>query len=239
MHTLIENLVSASLDAVFPQRCILCGSIVSRVPWSPAPLCVSCEHTLECIGGPRCRRCGRRLISEQDYCVECRSEENALFRILPLFEFRGGAASLIHSYKIEERASLAYYFAYKITKLEALFDDTFGDFSIVPVPPRPEKIRTGKLDQVGVLAEVLVQFGFQYKRLLVRLPGGRQQKLLDRAERLKNASASYALRSPSQVPNRIMLLDDVCTTGATLEACARLLAREGTEVAGAIVLAAD
>lgn len=239
MHKPIENFTSTSLDAMFPRRCVLCGTIVGPVPWSPAPLCLSCEHTLECIRGPRCGRCGRQLISEQDYCVECRGEEAALFRIVPLFEFRGGAAKLIHAYKIGERVSLAQYFAYKIARQESFSGHAPGDFSIVPVPPRPEKVRSGKLDQVGVLAEALSRFGFRHRRPLVRLPGGCQQKLLDRAGRLKNASASYALVPSGQIPARVVLLDDVCTTGATLEACAKLLIQAGAEVIGAIVLAAD
>lgn len=239
MHRSIENLASASLDAVFPRRCILCGAIVGSVPWSPAPLCTSCERTLECIRGPRCGRCGRQLISEQDYCVECRGEEAALSRIVPLFEFRGGAARLIHAYKIGERVSLAQYFAYKIAQEKTFSDPAPGDFFLVPVPPRPEKVRSGKLDQVGVIAEALARFGFRHRRPLVRLPGGGQQKLLDRAERLKNASASYALAPSGQIPGRVVLLDDVCTTGATLEACAKLLIQAGAEVIGAIVLAAD
>ncbi len=228
------------MDALFPRRCVLCGAIVGPVPWSPAPLCSSCEYTLEYIRGPRCERCGRRLISEQGHCGECREEQAVLSHIMPLFEFRGRAARLIHAYKIGERASLAHYFAYKIAHM-ALSLGGYGpdDFSIVPVPPRPEKVRSGKLDQVGCLAEALARFGFRHTRLLVRLPGGGQQKLLDRAGRLKNASASYARVSSDPIQEKLVLLDDVYTTGATLEACAKLLIQAGAELLGAIVLAAD
>lgn len=235
----IEYWASASLNAIFPLRCVLCGGIVGPVPWSPAPLCVSCEHTLESIREPRCERCGRQLISEQGRCVACREEEAIVSHIMPLFEFRGQAARLIHAYKIGERVLLAQYFAYKIANMVSRHGDSLDAFSIVPVPPRPEKIRSGKLDQVGCLAEALAHFGFRCIRLLVRLPGGGQQKLLDRAQRLKNASASYARVSSDPIEAKVMLLDDVCTTGATLEACARLLIHAGAEVVGAIVLAAD
>lgn len=240
MHRSIEYCASVSLDAIFPRRCVLCGAIVGPVPWSPAPLCFSCEHTLECIREPRCERCGRQLISEQGRCVECREEQAVLSRIVPLFEFRGRAARLIRAYKMGERASLAHYFAYKIAHMEvALCGHGPGDFSVVPVPPRPEKVRSGKLDQVGCLAEALARFGFRHSRPLVRLPGGGQQKLLDRAGRLKNASASYARVSSDPIHGKVVLLDDVCTTGATLEACAKLLIQAGAELLGAIVLAAD
>jgi len=56
---------------------------------------------------------------------------------------------------------------------------------------------------------------------------------------LKNASASYVRVSSEPIQGKVILLDDVCTTGATLEACGRLLIKAGAEVIGAIVLAAD
>ena len=110
---------------------------------------------------------------------------------------------------------------------------------LVPVPPRPEKLRSGQLDQVGAIAESLIKFGFHYEKMLLRLPGSSQQKMLDRAGRLKNASQSYALLSNKKTIAKIILLDDVCTTGATLEACAKLLMENGNKVVSAIVLAAD
>lgn len=240
--TRYSSFLSECLDTVVPQYCVLCGAKVGAVPWSPAPLCSSCERTLEYAGEPHCGRCGRRLISELDYCVECREEGGILFHIVPLFEFRGRAASLIHSYKTQERVSLVHYFAYKIAQRRGEifnFAPTQNNFSLVPVPPRPEKLHAGKIDQVGVLAESLGRFGLHCEKPLKRLPIGNQQKLLDRAGRLKNAMASYALKSSTQVPGEAVLLDDVCTTGATLEACAKLLSQAGAHVIGAVVLAVD
>jgi len=235
----IKYWATVSLDAIFPLRCVLCGAIIGHVPWFPAPLCISCEHTLESIREPRCERCGRQLISEQGLCVACREEKGLVSHIIPLFEFRGQAARLIHAYKIGERALLAQYFAYRIALMISQRSDFSDAFSIVPVPPRPEKIRSGNLDQVGCLAEALAHFGFRCIRPLERLPGGGQQKLLDRVHRLKNASASYVRVSSEPIQGKVILLDDVCTTGATLEACGRLLIKAGAEVIGAIVLAAD
>jgi ComF family protein len=158
---------------------------------------------------------------------------------VPLFEFRGQAARLIHAYKSGERVSLAHYFAYKIARTISQSGYLPDAFSFVPVPPRPEKVQSGKLDQVGSLAAALARLGFRSIRPLERLPGGKQQKLLDRVERLKNASASYACVSSVPIHGNVVLLDDVCTTGATLEACAKLLTQAGAVVVGAVVLAAD
>jgi len=239
MYSIFRKTNNRTLDAIFPQHCVLCGSIVGAVPWFPAPLCASCERILEFISGPRCKHCGRELISENEFCMDCRNAQTLLAGIIPVFSFRGNAASLIHKFKTGQRISLAYYFAYRISMLDELTADVASSTCLVPVPPRPEKLRSGQLDQVGAIAESLIKFGFHYEKMLLRLPGSSQQKMLDRAGRLKNASQSYALLSNKKTIAKIILLDDVCTTGATLEACAKLLMENGNKVVSAIVLAAD
>ena len=239
MDSIFRKANAQTLDYIFPQHCVLCGSIVSAVSWSPAPLCASCERTLEFIKGPRCKHCGRELISELEYCMDCRNLQTSLTHIIPIFNFRGNAASLIHAFKTGQRISLARYFAYRISMLDELVGNISSSICLVPVPPRPEKLKSGQFDQVGTIAESLIEYGFHHKKMLLRLSGSSQQKFLDRAGRLKNASLSYTLLSEKKIMERIILLDDVCTTGATLEACARLLMQNGNEVAGAIVLAAD
>ena len=232
--------VADCVDAIFPVRCVLCGSLVSKSPWWPAPLCTSCEKTLECIGGLRCERCGRPLISEQGLCAQCKNEQYILMHILPVFAYKGNAARLVQCYKIEERASLAKYFSLRLAEMMPLFAETSSDIAIVPVPPRPEKIRAGKFDQVGILANYLSRYGYRIWKGLVRRKGGAEQKTLARADRLKNAYQSYMLRAGSMdIPEKALLLDDVCTTGSTLDACAEILAGKGTTILGAIVLAAD
>lgn len=228
------------IDAILPVRCVLCGSLVSKSPWWPAPLCISCENTLEFIGGLRCERCGRPLISEQGLCAQCKNEQHILMHILPVFSYRGNAARLVKFYKIEERITLARYFSLRLAEMLPLFAGTGSDITIVPVPPRPEKIRAGKLDQVGILANYLSHYGYRVWKGLARREGCAEQKTLARADRLKNAYQSYMLRAGStDIPQKALLLDDVCTTGSTLDACAEILAAKGTTILGAIVLASD
>jgi len=228
------------VDAIFPVRCVLCGRLVSTSPWWPAPLCASCEKTLEFIDEPRCKRCGRQLISEQGLCAQCKDEQFTLMHILPIFVYKGNAARLVRWYKLEERTSLAKYFSLRLAQMVPLLAEEDGNIVIVPVPPRPEKVRAGKLDQVGMLANYLSRYGYKIWKGLARREGGTEQKTLARADRLKNACQSYMLRADlMDIPQKALLLDDVCTTGSTLDACARILAEKGTTVIGAIVLAAD
>lgn len=233
-------------DALFPGKCILCGSIVTDVPWYPAPLCEICERTLERISGPRCICCGRSVISEAGLCMHCREHSMELRHVVPVFRYAGSAARLIKAYKLEGRRSLAVYFVQALINVLPIALGTdeaqasaLSDLCIVPVPPRPEKICAGGFDQVGYLAQLMAGEGFSVWNGLERRSNV-EQKTLARDQRFENARSAYSIRDGApEPPRRVLLLDDVCTTGATLDACRNILSSRGVKVEGALVLAAD
>jgi predicted amidophosphoribosyltransferase len=128
---------------------------------------------------------------------------------------------------------------------EALIE--LGVKVVVPVPPRYGKIKEIGWDQVDELCNILEhRFGFKILRVLER-KSVFQQKKLSRDERLESISEAYALRPFKKLkkilkpfhdhfPSSVWLLDDVCTTGATLEACAMNLKKAGIEKVNAITL---
>jgi ComF family protein len=201
------------------------------------PLCDPCESRLMRIAEPRCVRCGKELISEELVCWECRQTSRLCSEVLPLFRYRGFAARLIRTYKSGKRFSLAPFWARLIAEEIRL---RWPDRVVVPVPPRREKLVSGEMDQVECIAGALEREGLRVERLLVR-NSTIQQKKLTKLERKANAISAYAL-DPRRVripPPKVVLLDDVYTTGATLEACAGALLAAGTVDVAAAVLAAD
>jgi len=110
----------------------------------------------------------------------------------------------------------------------------------VPVPPRPEKIKTHEWDQVEAIATRLEKRGVPVVRPLVRM-ASEEQKSLGREGRKANASKGYEY-SPEyhcDAPQLVVLFDDVYTTGATAEACSRALLTNGTKKVAVLVLAMD
>ena len=225
------------LEWIAPRRCVGCGIPMSLGGKNEYPLCAACESGLIRISRPRCERCGKELISERGICWECRQAAHACARVLPLFRYRGFEAELIRIYKMGRRHSLAPLFA-RLLAFE--IRESLAGWTIVPVPPRREKIVSGEMDQVECLARALEREGFTVRRLLVR-NSKVQQKRLSRKARMENASAAYAIdpHSAGSCPERAILIDDVYTTGATLDACASALLSAGTTEVAAVVLAAD
>jgi len=231
----ISRIAACLLDIALPRACVLCGAPIepgSCIPW---PLCARCSSGLRPLGGERCERCGLPLISEERLCMRCRDTRWAFDSIHPLFSYAGPAKDLMAAYKTKRRRSLAPFFA--VLFAEALEREWPGR-TVVPVPPRPGKTRSRGWDQVEEIARLLERRGCAVARPLDRRPSD-EQKRLGRGERGANAGRAYFLRPGASSPRLVLLIDDVVTTGATLDACARALKEGGASSVDALVFAAD
>jgi competence protein ComFC len=167
--------------------------------------------------------------------MRCRGRERAFDSAYPLFPYEGDMRSLIAAYKKGRRRSLSGLFARLMA--EAI-GERWPERTIVPVPPRPGKLRAQGWDQVEEIARALERGGFRLSRPLERRSSD-EQKSLGRGERGANAGKAYALKAGESSPELPLLIDDVVTTCATLEACARALKGGGASSVAALVLAAD
>jgi ComF family protein len=167
--------------------------------------------------------------------MRCRGVERAFDSAYPLFSYEGELRTLISAYKKGRRRSLAPFFA---ELLGNSLEERWPGRPIVPVPPRRGKARTRGWDQVEEIARLLEARGFQVERVLER---GRsvEQKSLGRGGRGSNALKAYSLRRGAVPPERPVLLDDVTTTCATIEACAHALKEGGALRVDALLIAAD
>lgn len=244
----IRTLVSTVAAWIVPHYCAVCGGRV-EVAAEVAdvteagnsslsiPLCVRCAAKLTRIGGRRCGICGQELYSEQDICYGCRDVERSCSEIYPLFKYVGLPAVLVREYKSSKRRSLAPFWA---GILSEVIDARWPGRTIVPVPPRPEKIRRREWDQVEAIVAALEKRGYRVERILERHAGA-QQKKLNKAMRKTNAEKAYSVipARVSRIPADVVLVDDVYTTGATIEACAKALRENGAVNVCALVIAAD
>jgi len=227
------------LSLVFPFRCVLCDEKVPAASaWS---LCADCASALldtadRALLLERCSSCGKPIISENGRCMRCRTTEYSFNSVYPLFRYDGDARSLILAYKSRKRRSLAGFLALLVAKS---LENRFPGRLIVPVPPRRGKQRRKGWDQVEDIVRVLEQrHGIAVSRILAR-GDGREQKSLNLHDRRLNIKGTIKLLAGSCVPDQVVLLDDILTTGATLSECAAVLKAAGASQVDACVLAAD
>jgi ComF family protein len=204
----------------------------------------------------RCRICGKPLISEIGTCLQCRNNRAHHFdRVLPLFPYTGNYRTLLTAYKFDKQTSLGNFFIEKIieginqlTQLTTANSiDLFPKSSLqnpvlVPVPPRPGKIKQIGWDQIEHLARLLEKahrrgiLSLPVFRCLKRLPS-KTQKELNKEARLTNLLSR--IRCSKAAPKEVILFDDVYTTGATMDACAATLKSAGAEKVWGICLFYD
>jgi ComF family protein len=234
---MLEKIFKVPADLLFPRLCALCGASLYGSASAP-PLCPACLSGLRPPRVERCRACGKPLISEEGLCMRCRGSSWAFDAALPLFSYSGLPEALVSAYKFGGRLSLAPFIAGLME--EALLERWPG-WALVPVPPRRDKIRKRGWDQVETIVRRLESRGFRAERILERRPS-REQKRLGLEDRFANARSAYGLapRAPGKgMPGRLVLIDDVFTTGATADACARALKGGGALEVAVLAIAAD
>lgn len=209
-------------------------------------VCKNCESTYFVVNDDEdccCKKCGRILVSEKDLCLKCR--ENPVFkeihRAFPLFGYRLWNIQLLCSWKMKEQRCFSFFFAKLMARKISFLQKKNPDLVVVPVPPRNGKIKKMGWDQVEEIASILENiYNIKVQRLLQR-NSTKQQKKLHRQERLSTIGTSYSLKQEVyDVPQKVVVLDDIITTGATLESCAKVLKEAGVkEVYGISLYSVD
>lgn len=203
------------------QKCVVCGEKTYIYP-----VCKKCTEIYfnveKKLSVPRCKICGKELTSTFDKCTNCK-ENPVLMNIdksIPLFSYRLWNKELLFMWKISGIRSLSEFYASLLNKALTYLDIKF----IVPVPPRKGKIQKNGWDQIDELCKILK---YRYDYIILKLlerNSTQQQKKLNREERLMTMKNAYSLSDYSGVyPEKVCIIDDVCTTGSTIECCASLL----------------
>ncbi|MDE7291918.1 MAG: hypothetical protein K2N58_07720 [Treponemataceae bacterium] len=214
------------------EECLSCHKATFAMP-----VCAKCRETLENYvqfnSERRCSKCGKILISEIGICMECRERASlsSLDALYPIHSYRQWKKDLAFAWKIEGQRRLSPLFADLLYK--ALRDLGLERTPVVPVPPRADKLRKEGWDQIDELSTLLSKrHGVRILRALER-KDSIQQKKLGRDERLGTSGALYDLlprfKDGLGSPEKVVLLDDIVTTGATMEKCAWLLRKAGAK----------
>ena len=226
------------------EKCAVCGAIVFL-----RPVCPSClkKHfdVSRILEKKRCECCGKELVCMQGKCMKCREEPvlKSTDLVLPLFSYRLWNRELMFRWKMQEERSFSPLFVKFLCQILRKTQNKV----IVPVPPRKGKIRKNGWDQIEELCVFLEKrYGFRVLRILERNTSG-QQKKLSRSQRLESIKSAYSLcQTPvferalkpfsGRLPQEVCLIDDVCTTGSTIESCAEILKSAGAEKVHAVTL---
>ena len=227
----VKGWVNAGLGLVYPEVCQLCGE--ARATPAEGYVCAGCRAKARFIQQPFCQRCGRPFegdITTQFECSNCREMEWHFQSARSAVMARDPVMEVIHRYKYQRALWFEPFLADLLIRAAVPVLDQQKPSMIVPVPLHPTKQREREFNQAERLARHLgaaMQIPVN-KRLLRRVVPTRTQTQLSRQERLANVRNAFAMRGGQRLNGeRIVLVDDVLTTGATTSACARVLTAAG------------
>jgi len=229
-------------ELFFQTGCGVCGQPCISLDEAWYGLCDDCrgkieQYLAEIQGLESCEYCGKPLISEQGRCLSCRrTEASGVDRAIVLFPYSGKYRKLLSSYKFDKHIALGNFFVEIIRKAlekKGLPVET----AIVPVPPRPGKIRNIGWDQVEYLAKLLEEGKDLFVSRCLKRLRSKSQKELDRKSRKTNLKGRIIPKKQS--PKTAVIIDDVITTGSTLDVCAHALKESGAQTVYGLCLFYD
>jgi len=228
-----------ALDAVLPPRCLGCGAVVAE----PGTLCAGCWQGLAFLAPPFCACCGLPFGHEQGgeaLCGGCVRRRPAFARARAVFRYDEASRGLILAFKHADRTDAAPAFARWLARAGA---ELLAEADLIlPVPLHRRRLFSRRYNQAALLALALGRLAQKPVAvdLLRRRRDTPSQGHLRPGERRRNVAGAFALAPGAGQRlegRRVLLVDDVFTTGATLESCARTLGRGGVAAVDALALA--
>jgi len=223
------DLLESAVSLLYPPVCTICGRTVRAGEY----LCNDCEAKTIRIVPPFCEKCSESFegsISEPFTCANCAHRTMHFDAAVAAYRGRGVVRQIIHEFKYGRQIHLQHLVARWLCA--ALDDERLRGRKfdvIIPVPLHASRQRERGFNQAELIAQLLsVDSSIPARPLLKRVRYTTTQTALDRAERMENLHNAFRLRKKADVRAlRVLLVDDVLTTGSTLSECARVLKRAG------------
>lgn len=219
----LTDLILRPFDLVVPPTCAGCGLPGDGV-------CIVCRGAVRRPVTPGCRRCSHPWAVWADRCAECPAAiETLRFAVA----YDDPVPAIVSALKDRRRPALAHTLAAIIAEC---VPPPAGEAVLIPVPLTRSRLRARGFNQAALLAEALAgRWELPTAASLARLRDDRPQRGLSATDRATNVRGAFVASGPPA--GTVWLVDDVCTTGATLSACARTLRRAGARHVNAVCFA--
>lgn len=219
------------IHLLFPPRCPLCdGVLFSSIFFPPQFVCATCSGKAEYVGEPVCKKCGKPLEDErQEFCYDCARSERAFAQGKALWVYRGVVKDSIYRFKYHGRQEYARYYGSELVRVYGEWIRKREIDAIVPIPLSRKRMRRRGFNQAERIAnQVGRQLSIPVRRnLLFRVRDTRAQKGLNEEERKNNLKKAFKTKENKVQLEHILLIDDIYTTGSTMNEAAVELKRAG------------
>jgi competence protein ComFC len=226
MPVAYQPYLTALADLFYPERCVGCGRRSSDV------LCRACFEGLPRVGSPVCGRCGLPTAFATPACGECKNVDFGFESAKAPLKYDGVGKEVVHALKYRGYKKVVARLAVPLM-LQVLGDGRFD--AVVPVPLHRSRLRKRGFNQAELLARGVAEgINATVSDTLKVVRSTRDQVELSAAQRRANVAGAFGASGPLR--GKVLLIDDVFTTGATMSACATTLTRAGAQEVHALSL---
>lgn len=215
------------LDLVFPEKntCLICGYWDESI--GEDYICKECLYNLKIIKGHNCKICSKPLITSGEICIECIETPKFFRKVYSPYKYEGLIRDIIKDYKYNNKP---YYYKMLGELLYKHIKEIDIDFDIISyVPLHKNKRRKRGYNQSELMAKYLEKkLNISCERLIERLLDTKAQNQLKREDRVKNLKNTF-LAEKNLGNKNILIVDDVYTTGTTLNECSKSLLKVGVK----------
>jgi ComF family protein len=226
---LLSNIFTSILDFFLPNFCLFCESAVGMNP--EAAVCPACEAAVTWIQEPICPCCGaafESLTGPAHLCSTCQSQLPPFKRARAVARFEGPVLEAVHRLKYQRQMAYARPLKKWLASPIGMEMAEAADL-ILPVPLHPKRLRRRGFNQALLLARAFDHCKIKLD-VLIRRIWTDPQVSLGKEQRQENIRRAFGVSKPEAVAGRrILLIDDVFTTGATVAECARVLLAAGAD----------
>lgn len=221
-----KKVLSKITDLFFPRRCAICDKVIVN----EKGICAACEKKTKPLYGPVCMKCGKKLDGNSLHCYDCSRKQHEFERNFSVFEYPHVRESL-YRFKYRGRAEYASYYAMQAYRLHGKRLEALRADAIIPVPLHAARYRKRGYNQAEELAKELskllhVPVKTHY---IKRIKATKAMKTLDVSGRQNNLKKAFLIMQNDVKLKTIILVDDIYTTGATLDEISRVCKAVGVE----------
>ena len=217
------------LDLLYPARCPVCHGVIR----GKGKACTVCLKRLPYLKEPKCKKCGKEIEKEdQEYCSDCQRFLHFFDRGASVFAYDQVMRRSISMFKYHNRREYAAFYAEEMHRNCHRLITMCAPEVILPVPIHNYKRRQRGFNQAELVAKELsrilkVPVDTEY---LMRVEKTTPQKELTRQQRKVNLRQAFAVRETGKYYEKVLLVDDIYTTGATIDAISEILRENQTKI---------
>ncbi|MCI7814497.1 MAG: ComF family protein [Lachnospiraceae bacterium] len=226
----MRNVIRQWVIGIFyPYQCPFCRTIVGG---GHPDLCASCRENIKKISEPRCKKCGRPIrVPEKEFCGDCEEKPHLYEEGMALYLYEGEVRKAVHRLKFQNQRVYGEIFGKAMAEAFEEKIKKWGVEAVIPVPMYKKKQRKRGYNQAELLArEVAQRLELPLLcDLVVRTRDTKPQKELTGKERENNLKKAFLMVDDAVKLRKILIVDDIYTTGSTVDAMADVLKRHGVE----------